>query len=114
MNLVFGPLTLSTGCVPMVLTTTPPQPASNARRILESDSVGGADASRNGFSKSIPVKRVVSVVFIGPRSLPRRSFSEGGGQSYADWRLDGRDERHHLAQVGGPLFEQLSPPPCAR
>jgi hypothetical protein len=30
--------------------------------MFESDSVGGADASRNGFSNSIPVNRVDSVV----------------------------------------------------
>ena len=39
----------------MVLVTTPPQPASNARMMLLSDSVGGAEASRNGFSKRRPV-----------------------------------------------------------
>ena len=39
----------------MVLVTTPPHPASNARMMLPSDSVGGADASRNGFSKRSPV-----------------------------------------------------------
>ena len=33
----------------MVLVTTPPQPASNARMMLVSDSVGGAEDSRNGF-----------------------------------------------------------------
>src|SRR5688572_6347986 len=49
----------------MVLTTTPPHPASNARMMLASDSVGGADASRKGFSKSMPVNRVASVVFMG-------------------------------------------------
>src|SRR6185436_347970 len=64
-NLVFGPCTLTTGCSPMVLVTTPPQPASKARMMLASDSVGGADASRNGFSNSMPVKRVESVVFMG-------------------------------------------------
>ena len=42
--------------MPIVLVTTPPQPASNARRMLLSDSVGGAEESRNGFSKRIPVK----------------------------------------------------------
>src|SRR6202022_2452132 len=31
-------------------------PASKARVILDSDSVGGADESRNGFSNLIPVK----------------------------------------------------------
>src|SRR5687767_2053349 len=50
--------------MPIVLTTTPPQPASKARMMFASDSVGGADASRNGFSKSMPVKRVESVVFM--------------------------------------------------
>src|SRR5690349_2990646 len=49
--------------MPIVFTTTPPQPASNARRMFESDSVGGADASRKGFSKSMPVNVVESVVF---------------------------------------------------
>src|SRR5881275_625493 len=39
----------------MVFVTTPPQPASNARMMLFSDSVGGADESRNGFSNLMPV-----------------------------------------------------------
>src|SRR5579872_7057942 len=55
-NLVFGPLTLTTGCSPIVFVTTPPQPASNARMMLLSDSVGGAEERRNGFSNRIPVK----------------------------------------------------------
>src|SRR5438445_9192244 len=54
-NLVFGPATFVTGCSPIVFVTTPPQPASNARMMLLSDSVGGADASRNGFSNLRPV-----------------------------------------------------------
>ena len=58
MNFVLGPATLTTGWRPMVLVTTPPQPASYARRMLLSDSVGGADASRNGFSKRRPVNTV--------------------------------------------------------
>ena len=33
---VFGPLTLTTGCRPIVFVTTPPQPASNARRMFDS------------------------------------------------------------------------------
>src|SRR6188508_569682 len=45
-NFVFGPATFTTGCRPIVLVTTPPHPASNARMILVSDSVGGAEASR--------------------------------------------------------------------
>src|SRR5437879_8088991 len=57
-NLVFGPSTLTTGCRPMVLVTTPPHPASNARRMFDSDSVGGADDRRNGFRNVRPVKVV--------------------------------------------------------
>ena len=56
-NFVLGPATLTTGCMPIVLVTTPPQPASKARRMLLSDSVGGADESRNGFSKRMPGER---------------------------------------------------------
>src|SRR4051812_28532799 len=48
-NFVFGPMTLTTGCRPIVLVTTPPQPASKARMMFDSDSVGGADDRRNGF-----------------------------------------------------------------
>src|SRR6185503_2659388 len=54
-NFVFGPATLTTGCSPMVLVTTPPQPASKARMMLLSDSVGGADERRYGFSKCRPL-----------------------------------------------------------
>src|SRR5215831_21097434 len=60
-NFVFGPATLTTGCRPIVFVTTPPHPASNARMMLFSDSVGGAEASRNGFSKRKPVKVVASM-----------------------------------------------------
>src|SRR5687767_1974968 len=55
-NLVFGPATLTTGCSPMVLVTTPPHPASKALMMLLSDSVGGADERRKGFANRIPVK----------------------------------------------------------
>src|SRR5215510_14798106 len=57
-NFVFGPRTLTTGCRPMVLVTTPPQPASNARMMFDSDSVGGADDHKKGFSKRTPVNVV--------------------------------------------------------
>ena len=56
MKFVLGPLTLTTGWTPIVLVTTPAHPASNARRMFDSDSVGGAEESRNGFSNRIPVK----------------------------------------------------------
>src|SRR5918993_2648567 len=55
-NLVFGPATFVTGWRPIVLVTTPPQPASKARMMLLSDSVGGADESRNGLLKRSPAK----------------------------------------------------------
>ena len=48
-NFDLGPTTLTTGWRPMVFVTTPAQPASNARRMFDSDSVGGADDKRNGF-----------------------------------------------------------------
>src|SRR5438105_3935687 len=80
-NFVFGPSTLTTGCSPMVLVTTPPHPASNARRMFDSDSVGGADDSRNGFRNAIPVKVVErstivsSSWFLGSQSyVPSSSF----------------------------------------
>src|SRR5215470_17375176 len=54
-NLVLGPRTLTTGWRPIVFVTTPPHPASNARTMFDSDSVGGADERRNGFSNRMPV-----------------------------------------------------------
>src|SRR6266508_4850442 len=54
-NFVFGPRTFTTGCRPIVFVTTPPQPASKARMMLLSDSVGGADESRNGLGNLMPV-----------------------------------------------------------
>ena len=64
-NLVFGPATLATGWRPMVLVTTPPHPASKARMMLVSDSVGGADESRNGLANFRPVKVTPSLGFMG-------------------------------------------------
>src|SRR6185436_19917904 len=67
-NFVFGPATLTTGCSPIVLVTTPPQPASKARMMLLSDSVGGADDSRYGFSKWRPVNETSRrALMSGPR-----------------------------------------------
>src|SRR5215831_16427390 len=72
-NLVLGPRTLTTGCRPIVLVTTPPQPASKALRMLDSDSVGGADESRKGFSNRRPVKSTDRSTGIGTLLRPRRS-----------------------------------------
>jgi hypothetical protein len=41
---------------PRVFQTAPPQPASNARSIIEPIFVGGAEASQNGFGDFIPAK----------------------------------------------------------
>ena len=56
MNLALAPTTLTTGWSPIVLVTTPAHPASKARRMLLSDSVGGAEESRKGLPNSRPVK----------------------------------------------------------
>ena len=47
------------------MVTTPPQPASNARMMLLSDSVGGADESRNGFGNLMPVNVTEMSGFMG-------------------------------------------------
>src|SRR5688500_17015560 len=64
-NLVFGPATFVTGWRPIVLVTTPPQPASKARMMLLSDSVGGAEDSRNGFANFRPVNVTEMSGFMG-------------------------------------------------
>src|SRR5213596_4249072 len=78
-NFVFGPATLTTGCRPIVFVTTPPQPASNARMMLLSDSVGGAEARRNGFSNRNPVNVVASCAAMGDPPL-------GNGDYIAEFR----------------------------
>ena len=68
--------------MPIVLVTTPPQPASKARRMLLSDSVGGADESRNGFSKRIPVNVTErSTPIVPPRRAPRESETTENSRS---------------------------------
>src|SRR4051812_21464436 len=72
-NLVFGPATFTTGWSPIVFVTTPPHPASNARMMFVSDSVGGADASRNGFSNRRPVNETDKFVpMVNPRETRDR------------------------------------------
>src|SRR5262245_26039766 len=51
----------------MVFVTTPPHPTSNARRIFCSDSVGGADESKNGFSNRRPVNETANIDMDRPR-----------------------------------------------
>src|SRR5882672_4976754 len=75
-NFVLGPRTLTTGCSPIVLVTTPPHPASKARRMFDSDSVGGAEDSRNGFGKRTPVnvvERSVAMMSLGSTDYRCRS-----------------------------------------
>ena len=76
-NFVFGPSTLTTGCSPIVLVTTPPHPASKARMMLASDSVGGADDSRNGFGKRSPVNVTASLSAM-PTPLSRPTIEHSG------------------------------------
>jgi hypothetical protein len=64
-NFVLGPATLVTGWSPIVFVTTPPHPASNARMMLLSDSVGGADESRKGLVNVRPVKVTEISGFMG-------------------------------------------------
>src|SRR5262252_6464773 len=76
-NFVFGPTTFTTGWRPIVFVTTPPHPDSNARRMFDSDSVGGADESRNGFLKRTPVNVVdrsaaMVSLSLGASPAPRR------------------------------------------
>src|SRR5258705_7883160 len=68
-NFVLGPRTLTTGCSPIVFVTTPPQPASKARRMLDSDSVGGAEESRKGLWNRTPVNRTERSALMGPPRL---------------------------------------------
>src|SRR5687768_4502977 len=79
-NLVLGPATFVTGCRPMVLVTTPPQPASKARMILLSDSVGGADDSRNGFWNASPVNVTDKSAVIRPPNAfgEKDDYTRGG------------------------------------
>src|SRR5881398_691589 len=77
-NFVFGPSTLTTGCRPIVFVTTPPHPTSNARRMLDSDSVGGADDSRNGFFRRTPVNVVDRSAMVSPGSAKRVSLFSSG------------------------------------
>src|SRR5688572_7239968 len=80
MNLAFAPTTFTTGCSPIVFVTTPPHPASNARRMLLSDSVGGADERRNGLSNLMPVKVVERSAMLTP-------VKTGWGPGVGCWSL---------------------------
>src|SRR5215510_14608328 len=91
-KIVFGPATLTTGCRPIVFVTTPPHPASNARMMFDSDSVGGADDNRNGLSRLTPVNVVLkSMLMMDPlRVQPLASPAPPGLRPL---RLDRRGSR---------------------
>ena len=80
----------------MVLVTTPPHPASNARMMLLSDSVGGADDSRNGFVNLRPVKlteisgfmrRIIGPLSWGQAAIFSESLSWGQAANLSDQRI---------------------------
>src|SRR3990170_8994227 len=97
MNPVLGPATFTTGCSPIVFVTTPPQPASNARMMFVSVSVGGADASRNGFSNRSPVKTTERSTAIGcPLVDPCRN---GRGLAPRDCREAPVDDREAFSPL---------------
>src|SRR5215510_157706 len=65
---------------PSVFHTTPPQPALKARTTLYSLSVGGAEASQNGFGDLMPTKLVRrSAMSVLPSSLFRAAQSAVDG-----------------------------------
>src|SRR5687767_12358872 len=105
MNLALAPRTLTTGCSPIVFVTTPPHPASNARRMLFSDSVGGAEESRKGFSKRIPVN--VMARLIAP---PKYSGSWARGQGPGGGsRVDGYPLARRVALGPWPMTPSAHP-----
>src|SRR5262245_5039488 len=115
-KIVFGPATLTTGCRPIVFVTTPPQPASNARMMFDSDSVWGAAGNRNGLRSRSPVNVVDgSGIFLfsrGPSSTcragphPRRGRPlSPHGRLDQTVRLIGGDE--HLVRVVEPERREI-------
>src|SRR5687768_10995603 len=99
-NFVFGPSTFTTGCSPIVLVTTPPQPASNARMMLLSDSVGGAEDSRNGFVNFRPVNVTERSGFMG-RIIRGLEVLRPGG-------LEGKAER--VPAIDADIFGEAAAP----
>src|SRR5262249_20274368 len=79
-----------TGWRPIVFVTTPPHPASKARRMFDSDSVGGAEERRNGFSKRRPVKMVDRSVLMGLSPLANEEFYARGSRGATPGGADRR------------------------
>src|SRR6185436_471395 len=99
MNFALAPTTLATGWSPIVFVTTPAHPASKARRMLLSDSVGGAEASRNGFPNSMPVKWTDRLADMADDLIHGRSDGRTVGRS--DGRTVGRSDGRNLI-IGPP------------
>jgi hypothetical protein len=115
-NFVFGPATLVTGCRPIVLVTTPPQPASNARMMFASDSVGGADESRNGFSNRSPVNVTVKSAHAARSSAAdlqgkRRLYARAPRRAAGVGRFERVGRVHGKAEVAQPAIAQGVNPP---
>src|SRR3954447_14106075 len=95
----------------MVFVTMPPQPASKARMMLASDSVGGAEASRKGFWKRIPVNVV-------DRSAMGSSYLGNGDCNKvvrpASRRLPLMKTTAILLLVAATAFAQQNPDPAQR
>ena len=93
--------------------TTPPHPASKARMMLLSDSVGGADDSRKGLTNRSPANVTESSTLMG--TLYRVSGSQGrrvaGSQGR---RVAGSQGRVAGRRVAGPLrpFRPVIIAPC--
>src|SRR3954471_18125181 len=70
------------GSSPSVFQTAPPHPALKARTTLYSLSVGGAEASQNGFGDLMPTKSVLrsAMSFLQSPVLPERSIDRMGGE----------------------------------
>src|SRR5688500_18158867 len=94
------------GSSPTVFHTAPPHPASKARWTLYSLSVGGAEASQNGFGLAMPTKLVVRSAMLRllvpgglARGAPRSAQPSIGGDRGALAVLD-RLDREVAASVG--------------
>src|SRR5258706_12253851 len=97
----------------MVLVTMPPQPASKARMMLASDSVGGAEASRKGFWKRIPVN------VVDRSAMGSSSFWETGivTRLYTATPVDSRLMKYAaalIALVATTAFAQQNPDPAPK
>src|SRR5450432_727841 len=89
---------------PSVFQTTPPQPASKARTTLYSLSVGGAEASQNGFGLLMPAKVVLRSAMSGSgESIAGASASGGRATDPCEGLVLTRDAEHAIDRMRGDL-----------